>query len=410
MKKFFFFRLMLITLSLAGLIIFFFRQFPQAGAVECESLSKGLSEQKYQEMISVCEEARNKAAQDVTNLQKAIETMSLQEKTTRIKIIQAETQITVLEGEIATLSAKINRLDASLDYISKVFISRINLSYKTGLVNPMMLFFSSKNIGELLAKHKYLKVIQLNDRKLLLSMEETKVNYDEQKQVKEQMQNKLLVLKKQLDIQKANLVNQIASRKRLMEETKGKQTVYERLIAEARAELIAITGILSGQGTEKKIKDVSEGERIASVIVGPSCNSSGTHLHFMVNRGEGTENTENPFAFLKGGVDYQNCSGSSCGGGDGDSFSPSGGWNWPMNPKIILNQGYGNTWATKHTWVGRIYKFHNGIDLEGANTEVKAVRSGELYLGSFVGRCTLQYVRVRHSGDNLSTYYLHVNY
>ncbi len=411
MKNKLFFRRQLAGLFLA--IIFFLSPawgFSSLFALECESLPKGRSEKEYSDMIAVCEEARDKAQKDLGDLQKAIETMTLQEKTTRIKINQAETQIAVLEDEIAGLSAKIGRLNESLDYVSKVFISRINLTYKMGLVNPMTMLFGSKNLSEFLAKSKYLRIIQLNDRKLLLSMEETKVNYDEQKQTKEQLQAKLVVLKKQLDLQKANLSSQIASRKKLLEETKGKQAIYEKLIAEARAELVAITGILSGEGNEKKIRNVSEGERIASVISGASCNSSGTHLHFMVVKGDGTGNTENPFSFLRGGIDYLNCSGSACGSGDGDAFNPGGGWNWPMNPKIILNQGYGNTWATQHTWVGKIYKFHNGIDVEGANTEVKAVKAGELYWGSFVGRCTLQYVRVKHNEDNLNTYYLHVNY
>jgi murein DD-endopeptidase MepM/ murein hydrolase activator NlpD len=119
--------------------------------------------------------------------------------------------------------------------------------------------------------------------------------------------------------------------------------------------------------------------------------------------------TLNPFDYLTG-IDYENCSGSTCGSGDGDAFNPRGNWNWPINPKIRFTQGYGYTWAVQHTWVGRIYRFHNGIDLQSPSLEVKAIKPGTLYAGSYVGSCVLKYVRVHHDEGNIDTYYLHVNY
>jgi murein DD-endopeptidase MepM/ murein hydrolase activator NlpD len=62
--------------------------------------------------------------------------------------------------------------------------------------------------------------------------------------------------------------------------------------------------------------------------------------------------------------------------------------------------------------VGRIYGFHNGIDIIGPSPEIKAVRAGTLFRGSYVGSagCSLRYVRVDHDENDLDTFYLHVNY
>jgi murein DD-endopeptidase MepM/ murein hydrolase activator NlpD len=124
-------------------------------------------------------------------------------------------------------------------------------------------------------------------------------------------------------------------------------------------------------------------------------------------------NTFNPFSYLASGVGFENCSGSSCGSSDGDIFNPSGSWSWPITPSIKFTQGYGVTWAVRNTWVGRIYSSHNGIDINNeTNSEVKAVKGGTLYRGSYGGSggCRLRYVRVHHDDGGLDTYYLHINY
>ncbi len=121
---------------------------------------------------------------------------------------------------------------------------------------------------------------------------------------------------------------------------------------------------------------------------------------------------KNPFNYLKSGVDYENCSAADCGSAGADPFNPSGSWIWPINPKIKFYQGYGNTWAVNHTWVRSIYTFHNGIDINSDSAEVKAVQSGTLYQGSYLGSngCRLRYVRVEHENANIETIYAHINY
>jgi len=314
-----------------------------------------------------------------------------------------ETLSSQTEEQINLLSGRIDQLEGSLDDLTKAFSGRVVETYKmTRVEDPILLILSSSNLGKAFNRFSYLKKIQESDRSLLQRLRKAKDTYNAEKVDQEELQNKLASQKKNLD-------NQKAAKAHLLSATKNDEKKYQILLEQARAEYEAIQAIIAGKGTETEVGLVSEGQRIANIIQGSSCNSGGSHLHFIVRNQNST--TDNPFMYLKTGISYQNCSGSSCGSSDGDSFNPSGSWNWPIQPNIKFNQGYGNTWAVRNTWVGRIYNFHNGIDINSeSSSEVKTVKSGKLYQGSYNVGCRLKYVRVDHDDSDLDTLYLHINY
>ena len=361
---------------------------------ECIVLWEGLRDQETKKVISY-----------KTELVKINTSIAI----TTARIFATIKEIENLEKEIASLISKIGRLDISLDQLSEILAKRIAETYKKGKIDFLSLFLSSKNFSDFVSSYKYLKVTQLHDRSLMVQMETARTNFADQKTLKEEKQKELDAAKKKNESLKLILAQQKKEKESLLKEGEKRIKDIQQLINQAIAEQVAIKGILAGQGKESKVGDVSDGQRIASLIQGSSCNSSGTHLHFMVIQ---DNNAQNPFNYLKSGIDYKNCSGSSCDGSDGDPFNPSGSWNWPINPQITLNQGYGKTWAVDHTWVGRVYQFHDGIDIIGSSSEVKAVKSGELFRGVYSGSsgCILQYVSVHHTEGNFNTYYLHVNY
>jgi peptidoglycan hydrolase CwlO-like protein len=324
-----------------------------------------------------------------------------------IRVAKTTEEIVDLEAEIEVLSEKITLLDRNLDNTVLVLNSRIEETYKKMFFPSFYLLISSKDFSEFFSQIKYLRTAQEHDREILFEMEETKQNFDKQKELKEEKQEELEKLQIYLENQKRILDQQKAAKQDLLAVTKNDEVKYQSLLAQARAEYEAIQAIIAGRGAEEEMREVKAGETIASVISGSSCNSSGSHLHFTVAQ---DGNAFNPFAYLKS-VDHENCSGpGAC--SEGDAFNPSGGWDWPISPKIRMNQGYGSTWAVRNTWVGQIYSFHNGIDILGSSNTVRAVRDGILYRGSYSGSggCRLRYVRVDHKDSDLETFYLHVNY
>ena len=112
----------------------------------------------------------------------------------------------------------------------------------------------------------------------------------------------------------------------------------------------------------------------------------------------------NPAGYLKSKeVEWNTCWLGEC-----DQFSFSGSWNWPINGKPIITQGYGMTAYAKSGAYGG--GPHTGLDMVSGDLAVKAVKNGTLYRGSIgCGGGTLRYVKVEQD-NNIDTYYLHVNY
>jgi len=353
--------------------------------------------EEYQQKLNALTRQRD-------TLSSEIQYMTLQINLTTLKIQETEEKIVSTQREIEILSSRIKGLDNALNYLSKLLLNKMVESYKNKPLSFFDILFDSQNANDFISRVKYLKTTQENNHKLLVQVQETKLNFEEQKNLREEKTIELAKLEAQLNNQKADLNNQKAAKQNLLNVTKNDEKIYQRLLEQARAEYAAIQGIISGAGTETKLKEVRKGENIALVIPGSSCNSSGGHLHFIVQE-NGT--VTNPFNYLKT-VGYSNCSGSACGSSDGDPFNPTGSWDWPLNPAIELEQGYGSTWAVRNSWVGRIYSFHNGLDINGSSNSTLAVADGELYRGSYSVGCALPYVKLVHKDSNIVTFYLHV--
>jgi septal ring factor EnvC (AmiA/AmiB activator) len=256
------------------------------------------------------------------------------------------------------------------------------------------------DFNQILQIKKYITSIQEKTRNDLINYETTRTNLDTQKNEKIAKQEQLTNLQKDLKEQSQTLTVLKANKDVLLKSTMNDETKYQKLLQQAQSELESINAILSGKGSELKIKDVSKNEKIGTIIQGASCNSSGTHLHFIVKKGGATQN---PLSFLKSNTDITNYS--------GDSSQASGDWSWPLSAPIKFNQGYGVTSSIKNSWVGKIYNFHNGIDISSSNTDVLSTTDGELYKGSYKGSggCALKYTKVVDKTNNVETLYFHTN-
>jgi len=377
-------------------------------AIECEGLPPSGDEGQIKQYINACQTKITALEGQQNTLKAAIGVINSKINLAQGQINQTVVQIESLEKDIATLSQVIGSLIDSQGKLDDVYKAKVREVYKRNTPSGLTLFLSSENFASFFSKLKYFQTVRTRDQLILNELEKAKKNFDEQRQTKQDKQKEVEALKRKLVTQKTALAGEQAQKQSLLKQTQNDEKKYQALLSQARAELEAIEAIIAGQGQEQEVGDISTGQVIARIIFGSSCNSSGTHLHFIVTK---DNSVANPFSYLKN-TDIENCSGSSCGSGDGDTMNPSGNWDWPLTPKIKLYQGYGDTWAIKNTWVRNIYSFHNGIDISSDNLEIKAVQSGKLYRGSFTGSgsCALKYVRVHHHTDNIDTYYLHVNY
>lgn len=174
-----------------------------------------------------------------STLQNEIDSKNAQINLTGRKIASTLQTITQLEGEISQLGNKISNLDVSLDQLSGILIKRIAATYKSGQFEALALFFSSKDFTDFVGRYKYLRVIQAHDRKLLLEMETTKTNFQDQKDLKEVKQLELEKQKKALEQEKIALDQAVKAQKILLSQTEAS---YQQALARIRAEKTKLSG------------------------------------------------------------------------------------------------------------------------------------------------------------------------
>jgi len=224
--------------------------------VGCKQPALAVSEKECQQQEEAKDwSAAEKCWNDYFSTKKRTLKNEIQSKTVQIdlttgRIVSAQKTIADLEKEIDQLGGKIDRLDSSLNELSEVLVKRISETYKKGQIDPFALFFSSKNFADFISRFKYLRVIQLHDRKLLIQMETAKTNYEGQKNLKEEKQTQLESWKIKLEREKIELANIIQAKKILLTETEAS---YQRTLARIAAEKAKIAGVsLFGRPTEFK--------------------------------------------------------------------------------------------------------------------------------------------------------------
>jgi len=329
-------------------------------------------------------------------LASAISVLDSQIQLNEVEIEKTEFEIGVMERQIDDLSQRIQGLELSLGDLSKLLVSRIQRQYKQSQADPVTIFFASTGITEFVKEQRYVDQARAHTEDLMMAAEYKRQVYDDEKSTKEEKQQAMQALRQRLTVQQNSLGEQKSTKQSLLQITKNDEKLYQQQLASALAEYQAIQSIIAGGGDESKVRDVKQGETIASIIPSASPCSTGAHLHFEVVRSGAHMNPAN---YLKGADTI------------GVGLSYSGDWEWPLNNPARITQGYGMTEFAKSGFYGG--SGHTGIDMlskTSGNWGIVSVKDGELYRGSIrCGGGYLRYVRVKHA-DDISSYYLHVNY
>ncbi|MBM3283159.1 hypothetical protein FJY90_02800 [Candidatus Gottesmanbacteria bacterium] len=329
----------------------------------------------YTNIVNICAQQRQNMAAQIIYLSTRIEL-------TNSKIVQTKETIAKLEKEIEEISTKIDRLENSLTKITGMLIDRIVATYKHGETSYFNILLTSKRFSDLINHYKYIQTVQSHDKKLLFQLQNSKENFKDQKQLREEKRIELDKAKKQLEKDQATLALQKREKEVFLVVTKNSERIYKQNLEAAQREAQNIqqaASILSKAGVAKH---VSKGEVIG--IMGNTGFSTGPHLHFAVYNLR--ESDLNKFNF---DVGYENplnnlvsrqlpFARNSCDdvGESQQKSVGSGSWVWPMdNPTI--SQCFGHTPFSSAYYRSGI---HNGIDMyDDANTLIKAVEGGNAY-------------------------------
>lgn len=361
----------------------------QGSSAQCSNKDQCTNQIKdYEKKINQLQDQKKTLSSQIGLMDAKISLTTTKIKTTEFTIEKTGT-------EIDSLGDKIVGLNSSLDYLTRILLEKIVESYKNKDVSTLDVILDSQNAGILGNKIKYLDVAQNSDRRLAFRLQQTKQNFEEQKDLREEKKKQLEQLEVDLNSQKKVLGVQKVEKQGLLSQTGNDQKKYEQLLAQALSEFQAIERAV---GTGSMVGPVKKGDPIA--LVGnsgyPSC-STGAHLHFEVRQG-GT--WTNPLNFLGSHSLHNDQEGS-------DSSPGGGGWDWPLSDPIVITQNYGSTpWSYRYAYSGGI---HTGIDMISKSSDViRAPADGTLYSTSqSCGSSTIKIKYVDHGGGIIS-YYLHV--
>lgn len=206
---------------------------------------------RYQQKLKEIEELKGKISQaqgEAKTLASAITYLTNKKNLTEKQIDATELEVALLTREISSLSGKIENLEDSLDAHIGALITDVRVGYKEPALDPFHLLFSSASLSELATRSRYLELARLHHSQTLVKATKIKMDYDVQKNDKEEKQKKVEVLQKKLTAQRLDLDAQEQAKRKLFTETKNNESNYQKLLAQAEAELASFRSFTASKG------------------------------------------------------------------------------------------------------------------------------------------------------------------
>ncbi len=242
----FFSKKKIIFAFLAIFSIFLFKNFVYAedsGIQECRDNGKSV-----QDCPEFLKSKLTLLAGQSKSLASQISIMDSQINLTQARIEANRREIFDLNLDIDTAIKKIDKLSESLREKTEIWLNRVVATYKAGRTQPLEVLLSSSNASNLLEKLSYLKIVKAHDEKLIVEAQQSKNDYTNQKDIFEEKKKKVETLKKQLEAYTAQLSQEKNTKQDLLTQTEGSEENYQRLLAQAQAQLAAFSNFTAARG------------------------------------------------------------------------------------------------------------------------------------------------------------------
>lgn len=181
-------------------------------------------------------------------LSSQINAADTQIKLTEAKIESTEDQIEKLTDDIDITKTKISSSEGDLERTSYAFLGRAKAVYQVGTIDPWQLLLTASSLDNFFTRLKYLKIVQLFDKRNIYAAEQAKVNYANQQEILEDKKKEQEALGEKLEAFTEQLNEEKAAKKKLLDETKGSEANYQKLLSAAKAQLAGFSNFVTSQG------------------------------------------------------------------------------------------------------------------------------------------------------------------
>jgi peptidoglycan hydrolase CwlO-like protein len=162
----------------------------------------------------------------------------------QVNIAQQALNLTSLE--IRQTQAEIDKANRDLDRQKEILKDNLRLVYKQGEVSPLELVASSKNLSDFVAQSQYLNAIKNKINSNLKKI-------DELKQELRKKQGDLNVLALQQQSKVNEVATQRAEQQRLLDQTKGEEAAYQKVVADNQK---ALQGIVAARAAAIRASNI----------------------------------------------------------------------------------------------------------------------------------------------------------
>jgi len=319
-------------------------------SVDCKIGASCNSESECEELKNSCQQELSRLQTTKSTLASEIKYMDTQIYLTELKVQETEKKITQTQKEIDTLGSRIEGLDSSLNYLSKLLLEKIVESYKQRSFSLFDYILNAESAGEFLAKVKYLKTTQNNNQKIVVQVQQAKLNFEEQKTLREEKIQQLDNLKNTLVTQKHELDIQKDAKQKLLADTQNSENVYQELLARAQRQLSAFKSFVQTSG--------------AGSIIGANGLGTGSDGNYYSQRDE-------RWAYKTIGYSSENILNVGCLITSVAMFGKKFGSNiTPLDIASDVNRFWGNTAWMKLPWPGVAGKGYVSVDIGNIANEL----------------------------------------
>ncbi len=206
----------------------------------------------YQKKIDESKNQQSSLKNDLEAIDNRIKIQEAQIEKTRLDIIKAKKEVDILSGRIENLSQ-------SMEKLALILTDLVATSYKAQNLSTLEMYLASASFLEALNKKQAQDLASLQTSKLLFKAMNEKLDFNQKKLDREQLQADLEKKTLQLKNQQNSLEQQKEEKAILLAQTKNDEKTYQKLMEDARKEADAFRKFAASAGGSSCLSS-SQGE------------------------------------------------------------------------------------------------------------------------------------------------------